>query len=82
MIVGQRDPSDSRLMELGLRKTATAAGYISGNMLKDFWAQDADVIAKAAVRAGLDCVEGKETEKFRILSQSDIVRLGRTEWKD
>lgn len=51
-------------------------------MLKDFWAQDADVVAKAAVRAGLDAVEGKEKEKFRILTQADIVRLGRTEWKE
>lgn len=58
------------------------AGSWSGNRLKDFWAQDADVIAKAAVRAGVDCVEGRETERFRVLGQADIVRLGRTEWKD
>jgi hypothetical protein len=65
-----------------MQKVAGGAGSISGNRLKDFWAQDADVIAKAAVRAGLDSLEGKETEKFRILSQADIVRLGRTEWKE
>lgn len=65
-----------------MRKIASFAGAVSGGMLKDFWAQDAEVVAKAAVRAGLDAVEGKEQEKFRILTQADIVRLGRTEWKD
>lgn len=64
-----------------LRKIANVFGAVSGNRLKDFWAQDAEVVAKAAVRAGLDAVEGKEKEKFRILWQSDIIRLGRTEWK-
>jgi len=75
--VGPR--KDSRFAEAVLRKTAMTAGSWSGNRLKDFWAQDADVIAKAA---GVDCVEGRETERFRVLGQADIVRLGRTEWKD
>ena len=79
LIVGARD--ETRTAELVLRKLAAAAGSLS-NGLKDFWAQDAEVIAKAAVRAGLDCIDGKETEKFKILGQADIVRLGRTEWKD
>ena len=79
LIVGQR--ADTRMAELVLRKVAAGAGSLS-NKLKDFWAQDAEVIGKAAVRAGLDCIDGKEQEKFRILSQADIVRLGRTEWKD
>lgn len=82
LIVGTRESYDSRAAELILRRMATFAGSMSGNRLKDFWAQDADVIAKAAVRAGLDCVEGREKDKFRILGQADIVRLGRTEWKD
>ncbi|KAK3637252.1 Protein fmp52, mitochondrial [Elasticomyces elasticus] len=78
LIVGAR--SETRMLEGTLRKMATLMGSVSGNRLKDFWAQDADVIAKAAVRAGLDCVEGKQKEKNVLLSQSDIVRLGRTEW--
>lgn len=65
-----------------MRKIASFFGAVSGNRLKDFWAQDADVVAKAAVRAGFDATDGKETEKVRILGQADIVRLGRTEWKD
>ena len=82
LIVGQRAGPDSGVAESVLKKMATAAGSVSGNRLKDFWAQDAEVIGKAAVRAGLDAVEGKETEKFRILGQADVVRVGRTEWKD
>lgn len=78
--VGERQ--DSRPPEFAMRKVAGFFGAISGNRLKDFWAQDADVVAKAAVRAGLDALEGKEKEKFRIVSQSDIVRMGRTEWKE
>ncbi|KAI6814175.1 NAD dependent epimerase/dehydratase family protein-like protein [Hortaea werneckii] len=78
LIVGERN--ESRMAEGVFRKIASAAGSVS-NGLKDFWAQDADVIGRAAVKAGMDCLEGKEGEKFRILGQSDIVRMGRTEWK-
>lgn len=78
LLVGQRN--ESRLVEGVLRNIATVAGKISGNRLKDFWAQDVDVIANAAVNAGLDCVEGKSQEKVRLLTQSDIIRLGRADW--
>lgn len=81
LIGGERAAHDSRPPEYAVRKLAAVMGSIS-KKLTDFWAQDADVIAKAAVRAGLDCIEGVEKEKIRVLSQSDIVRLGRTEWKD
>ena len=80
LIVGNRQ--ESRMAEGVLRKIAGFAGSVSGNALKDFWAQDDLVIARAAVKAGLDAVEGKATDKVKILGQSDIVRLGRTEWKD
>jgi len=42
-------------------------------------------IARAAVGAGLRAREGKGTEGEQaviILNGKDIVRLGRTEWKD
>jgi len=80
LIVGDR--SESRMAEGVARKLAGFMGSVGGNRLKDFWAQDADVIAKAAVRAGLDALEGKGEAGVRILVQGDIVRLGRTEWKD
>lgn len=69
LIVGERTEQTHGAAELVLRKTATYAGSVS-NKLKDFWAQDAEVIAKAAVKAGLDCVDGKEKETFKILGQA------------
>ena len=78
--VGERQ--DSRPPEFAMRKIANIFGAVSGNRLKDFWAQDADVVAKAAVKAGLDALDGKEKEKFRVLGQADVIRLGRTEWKE
>jgi hypothetical protein len=79
LIVGQRE--DSRPPEFALRKVADFFGAVSGNRLKDFWAQDAEVIARAAVHAGLECLDGKKEEGVWEIGQADIVRLGRTEWK-
>ncbi|KAG8631918.1 hypothetical protein KVT40_001058 [Elsinoe batatas] len=81
LIVGTRREKDSRPAEWVLRKIATFAGNVLGNGFKDFWAQDADVIARAAVNAALKCVDGQQKEAVWLLSQSDIVRLGRTEWE-
>lgn len=47
LIVGTR--SESRPVEAIFRRTAQFLGSISGGLLKDSWAQDADVIARAAV---------------------------------
>ncbi|KAG0646027.1 fmp52 [Hyphodiscus hymeniophilus] len=78
LIVGSRE--ESRPAEAVVRKIAGFAGML-GHGFKDFWAQDAEIIAKAAVAGGLMALEGKVEEKVLILAQSDIVRLGRTEWK-
>lgn len=78
LIVGSRN--ETRTAELVFRKIAGAAGAVS-NKLKDFWAQDDEVIARAAVKAGMEGLDGSDREKVRILAQSDILRLGRTEWK-
>ncbi|KAI5201398.1 NAD dependent epimerase/dehydratase family protein-like protein [Aureobasidium subglaciale] len=78
LIVGERE--DSRPPEFAIRKVAAWAGKISEPWLKNFWAQDADVIAKAAVSAGLQCADGKVQQKVWMLTQSDIIRLGKTEW--
>jgi hypothetical protein len=78
LIVGQRE--DSRPPEFALRKIATWAGMVSESYLKNFWAQDADVIAKAAISAALQCHEGKVQQKVWTLGQGDIIRLGKTEW--
>jgi len=78
LIVGSRE--ESRPAEAVVRKIAGFAGML-GNAFKDPWAQDADVIAKAAVASGLQALEGKAPAKVWTVGQSDIVRLGRTEWK-
>jgi uncharacterized protein YbjT (DUF2867 family) len=77
LIVGTRE--DSRPPEAALRKLANFMGAISGGALKDFWAQDALVIARAAVSAALQAEE--RNERVWIVGQSDVLRLGRTEWK-
>jgi len=81
LIVGTRD--DSRPLEYVLRVVARGLGAVTGGALKDSWAQDAGVIARAAVRAGLECVGGKREGKERIwvLEQADIIKLGKPEWE-
>jgi len=76
LIVGNRD--ESRPAEFAVRKIAGFAGML-GNSFKDFWAQDSEIIAKAAVSAGLKALEGGL--KFSEVGQADIVKLGRSEWK-
>jgi hypothetical protein len=80
LIAGHRE--ENRAVEAALRKVANVAGHISSPWLKDPWAQEADVIAKAAVNAGLKAVNGEAKEKVWILGGKDIIKLGRTEWKD
>ena len=83
MIVGNRVEYDKRgLPEHLLMGVARFVGSWTGNKATDFWAQDAGVIAKAAVNAGLKAAAGEQKEKVWIMTQADIVRLGRTEWKD
>lgn len=78
LIVGDRQ--ESRPAEGVFRKIASGLGSVSP-LLKNFWAQDADVIAKAAVSAGLQGLEGEGKKGVTVLEQADIVRLGKTEWK-
>lgn len=75
---GSRPPEGA---EGVLRGIARALGRVSEKGLKDWWAQEADVIARAAVNAGMQCVEGKREEGTWYVEQKDIIRLGRTEWK-
>lgn len=79
LLVGTRN--DSRPGEFMARKVASTLGMLSGNRLTDFWAQDAQVVARAAVRASLEALDGQNTEAVRVLGQKDIVRLGRREWE-
>ncbi|CRG84511.1 Protein fmp52, mitochondrial [Talaromyces islandicus] len=81
LIVGQRE--ESRPAEAVLRFVASSFGKLHTS-LKDPWAQDVDVIAKACVNAGLKGLDGDVpagNEKVWLLEQADVIRLGRTEWK-
>ncbi|KUJ23089.1 uncharacterized protein LY89DRAFT_663561 [Mollisia scopiformis] len=77
LLVGNRN--DSRFVEGVFRKVAGAMGSVA-NVLKDVWAQDADVVGKAAVAAGLQALEGGKPKVWEI-GQAEIIKLGRTEWK-
>lgn len=80
LIVGGREKS--RMVEQPMHYVANFFGAISGGKLKNSWAQDADVIARAAIRAGLEdgVWEGKGTEeggkRAWVMTQADIVALG------
>jgi uncharacterized protein YbjT (DUF2867 family) len=79
LIIGNRE--ESRLAESVLRAVALGLGKINSRWLKDSWAVEAEVIAKAAVAAGLKAAKGEVKEKVWIVGQREIIRLGRTEWK-
>lgn len=78
LIVGTRE--DSRPPEAVFRGLAKFMGAVSGGYLTDWWAQDAEVIGRAAVSAGLKALEGGAPKVWDI-GQPEIVKLGRTEWK-
>ncbi|KAI4276755.1 MAG: hypothetical protein LQ337_002281 [Flavoplaca oasis] len=74
LLVGSRQ--DTRVAEAMLRTVAKGLGSISKGWLTDWWAQDVDVIGRAAVAAALECSEGKREEGLWIVGQADIVRMG------
>lgn len=77
LIAGTRE--ESRPMEAAARFMAGFAGKIHSG-LKDGWAQDADVIGKAAVNAGLKALEGdvpEGSEKVWVLFGNDIIKVAK-----
>lgn len=75
MILGTR--TESRPVEAAIRHFAMGLGKISSGLVSP-WAQDAEMIAKAAVEAGIQCAEGKrEGEGVWEVGQADIVKLGK-----
>ncbi|KAM4062965.1 NAD(P)H-binding domain-containing protein [Hirsutella rhossiliensis] len=77
VILGQRE--QSRFAE-GLAQTVARGLGRLGAGVQDMVGQDADVIARAAVRAAQLAAQGKAPAKYWVVEASDIVRLGRTEW--
>jgi len=80
LLRGQREKP--RLVERILGAGITMLGKIGGQGVEDSMAQNADVVARAAVAAGLQCVKGEKEKGVWELAQKDIIRLGRDEWKD
>lgn len=79
LIAGYRE--ESRPFEAVARFIAGAVGKVHAGF-KNSWAQDADVIGRAAVNAGLKALEGDVpagSEKVWVLNGSDIIRLGQKE---
>ncbi|MCJ1400559.1 Protein fmp52, mitochondrial [Xylographa trunciseda] len=79
LLLGSRE--DSRPAEAIARSIVSVLGKLSNGWLTNPVAQDADVVAKAAVNAGMQCLDGKRKERVWVVNQSDIVKLGKTEWK-
>jgi hypothetical protein len=80
LIAGYRQ--ESRPMEAPIRWLAAGLGHISTHYLKDFWAQEAEVIAKAAVSTALKANSGQLKEKVVYLHAKEIIQYGREDWKD
>jgi len=80
LLVGKR--TDSRPAEAVLRVIAQELGLISKRWLTDWWAQDVETIGNATVVAGVQCLEGKKEKGVWEVGMSDIIRMGRTEWKE
>tara|TARA_R110002003_G_scaffold3_16_gene91 strand:+ start:2457 stop:2933 length:477 start_codon:yes stop_codon:yes gene_type:complete len=74
-IAGERTSREAGFAEVAMRWVAKGLGGVS-NALKDPWAQDGELIAKAAVAAGVKCLEGREEGVWEV-GQGDIVKLGR-----
>jgi uncharacterized protein YbjT (DUF2867 family) len=80
LIMGDREVAHSSgPMLTGMTK---AIGRVLGQGVVDKFAQEAEIIGKAAVHAARLAAEGKAPSKYWVLEQNDIVKLGRTEWKD
>lgn len=75
LIGGRRE--ESRPAEAAIRWIADVMGAVSGGLLKDFWAQDADVIGRAAVRAAFKAQRGEYPGKSTILHGKEIMELGK-----
>jgi nucleoside-diphosphate-sugar epimerase len=73
LIMGTR--GESRPAEAALRGFAGLLKKVSP-ALTNFWGQDASTIGKAAVAAGVQCLEGKREPGVWEVGQGEIVSLG------
>lgn len=79
MLLGEREKGKEKVPLLeGL---VSSLGRLSQGLL-DGVGQQGEVVGRAAVHAAQIAAEGKAPSKDWVLEQADIVRLGRTEWKE
>ncbi|KAG5949449.1 hypothetical protein E4U53_005878 [Claviceps sorghi] len=76
MILGERE--QSRLVEGVLQRVVRGLGKASAG-LQNAVGQDAEVIARAAIRAAQLAEEGHAPDKYWVLEASEILRLGKPE---
>lgn len=79
VIMGERETP--KFGNAAAAAVARALGSVSQGW-QDAVGQDAEVIARAAVRAAEVAAQGKAPDKFWVVEQADIVRMGRTEWNE
>lgn len=77
MILGERE--QSRAAE-GIAQTLVRSLGKIGAGLRDSVGQEAEVIARAAIKAAQMVDEGKAPSKYWVVEAGDIIKLGRTEW--
>lgn len=82
MIFGEREAGKEHTGMPFLQGVVKGVGKVFGQGVTDAVGQEADVIARAAVAAARIAERGEAPSKVWVLEQPDIVRLGRTEWKD
>lgn len=79
MILGERD--HSRLAEGIFQHAVRGLGKVSAG-LQNALGQDAEVIARAAIKAAQLAEGGNAPDKYWVVDSNEIIRLGKTEWKE
>lgn len=77
LLMGER--GERRVVEGALRGVARGLAWVGGPWAVDWWAVDAGVVGRAAVRAGWECLRGARAEGVWVVEQGEIVRLGKGE---
>ncbi|CAM1501926.1 Fc.00g039100.m01.CDS01 [Cosmosporella sp. VM-42] len=77
MILGERE--GSRATEGLIQGVVKALNHVG---MQDRLGQEAEVIARAAVRAAQLVEEGKAPSKYWVIDSTELIKLGRTEWKE
>jgi hypothetical protein len=75
-IAGERSNREAGVSEVALRWVAKSVKGLSP-ALANPWAQEASVISRASVVAGVRCLEGKREEGVWEVGQAEIVAMGK-----